>query len=329
MLAQDMVHYGFQDDVMLPEFQGHAESFLPEDISFDKQTVTFGCMTTPNTSSDAITPNMNTISPFIPIISDWNDQSSTFLPNSGQQTSPLGYDPGYWLPKINQSLAKQSFADPVLPEYPPLPELHDVPFDLAENFEEFASSPEESYLPAWYVETQALAPHSSGIETKWRTPVSERIVASPTKSGQVESRICQRDTSKDTLLLRCKAQGMSYRQIKELGKFEEAESTLRGRYRALTKPKEARLRKPEWGEREVQLLFEGVSQCTKSIMGASGPNEELDAISMGQFANKVPWKQVAEYMEGHGSYRYGNATVKKKYLEILKERGISMRTKGS
>jgi len=63
-----------------------------------------------------------------------------------------------------------------------------------------------------------------------------------------------RDTSKDELLVNCKAQGMSYKQIKELGGFDEAESTLRGRYRALTKPREARLRKPEWGKREVSII---------------------------------------------------------------------------
>jgi hypothetical protein len=38
--------------------------------------------------------------------------------------------------------------------------------------------------------------------------------------------------------------------------------------------------------------------------------------------NKIPWKQVAEYMEEQGTYRYGNATVKKKYLEVLKQRSI-------
>ncbi|KAI1618274.1 hypothetical protein EDD36DRAFT_459927 [Exophiala viscosa] len=322
---QDTAQYGFLDDLMLPEFEGQAESLLPEDVSFDKQTVTFGGIATPNTSSEAITPDMNTILPFTPVISSWNDQYSTYLHESGQQISPLNFDTGHFLPQTNHSPAKQSFTDPI---YPPLPELSDVPLDLAQDFEEFTSRPEETYLPAWYVETQALAFPSSGFETNWPTPNSEVVIATPTKAGPVESRICQRDTSKDTLLLRCKAQGMSYRQIKELGKFEEAESTLRGRYRALTKPREARLRKPEWGEREVHLLFEGVSHCTTSIMGASNLSKELDAISMGQFANKVPWKQVAEYMEGQGAYRYGNATVKKKYLEILKAGGMSMRTKG-
>lgn len=70
-----------------------------------------------------------------------------------------------------------------------------------------------------------------------------------------KGRNAQRDTSKDELLIRLKAQGISYKQIKEMGGFDEAESTLRGRYRALTKPREARLRKPEWGDREVSAIF--------------------------------------------------------------------------
>lgn len=35
-------------------------------------------------------------------------------------------------------------------------------------------------------------------------------------------------------------------------------------------------------------------------------------------ANKIPWKQVAEYMALRGTYKYGNATVKKKWTELMK-----------
>lgn len=63
------------------------------------------------------------------------------------------------------------------------------------------------------------------------------------------------DTSrrKDDLLVRCKQQGWSYREIKEYGKFKEAESTLRGRYRALTKNKDQRVRKPKWTKLDVRF----------------------------------------------------------------------------
>ena len=64
-------------------------------------------------------------------------------------------------------------------------------------------------------------------------------------------RTSQRSKSKDQMLVDLKRQGRSYKEIKAYGGFVEAESTLRGRYRTLTKPKEARVRKPEWGDREV------------------------------------------------------------------------------
>lgn len=46
---------------------------------------------------------------------------------------------------------------------------------------------------------------------------------------------------------------MSYKDIKEKGGFTEAVSTLRGRYRTLTKEKEARLRSPKWQENDVSV----------------------------------------------------------------------------
>jgi len=36
-----------------------------------------------------------------------------------------------------------------------------------------------------------------------------------------------------------------------------------------------------------------------------------------QEVNKISWKKVAEYMAELGSYKFGNATVKKKYLELV------------
>jgi hypothetical protein len=72
-----------------------------------------------------------------------------------------------------------------------------------------------------------------------------------TTTATSNDRTSNRSKSKDQLLVDLKRQGYSYKDIKVMGNFEEAESTLRGRYRTLTKPKEARLRKPEWGDREV------------------------------------------------------------------------------
>jgi len=74
-------------------------------------------------------------------------------------------------------------------------------------------------------------------------------------------RTTHRDNAKDQLLIQCKLKGMSYKQIKEAGQFEEAESTLRGRFRTLTKPKEMRVRKPEWSERDVSPFRGKKKRC--------------------------------------------------------------------
>jgi hypothetical protein len=66
----------------------------------------------------------------------------------------------------------------------------------------------------------------------------------------------QRHNPKNALLIQCKEQGMSYKDIKALGGFKEAESTLRGRYRTLTKPKEERVRRPEWSDHDVSSLHQ-------------------------------------------------------------------------
>lgn len=60
-------------------------------------------------------------------------------------------------------------------------------------------------------------------------------------------------TEKDELLVQYKEAGMGYKEIKQLGGFSEAVSTLRGRYRTITKPKEARVRKPAWTDRDVSF----------------------------------------------------------------------------
>lgn len=59
---------------------------------------------------------------------------------------------------------------------------------------------------------------------------------------------------RDELLLKMRNEGHAYRDIKRLGRFKEAESTLRGRYRALTKEKEERVRKPQWQPNDVSSI---------------------------------------------------------------------------
>ncbi len=60
--------------------------------------------------------------------------------------------------------------------------------------------------------------------------------------------------AKDEFLVQSKQAGMSYREIRVKGQFKEAESTLRGRYRTLTKCREHRVRKPQWHAKDVSPL---------------------------------------------------------------------------
>lgn len=62
---------------------------------------------------------------------------------------------------------------------------------------------------------------------------------------------------KDLFLIESRRQNISYKDIKRLGNFAEAESTLRGRYRTLTKDKNKRLRDPKWTEIDVSLFSGG------------------------------------------------------------------------
>ena len=58
---------------------------------------------------------------------------------------------------------------------------------------------------------------------------------------------------RNSFLIEFKRRGLSYKDIKRIGGFKEAESTLRGRYRTLTKTKDQRVRKPKWQDRDVSI----------------------------------------------------------------------------
>jgi len=89
-------------------------------------------------------------------------------------------------------------------------------------------------------------------------------------------------SDKNAFLVRAKMGGMSYKAIREAGGFREAESTLRGRFRSLTKDKHDRVRKPMWTKVDVKLLFEAVRRLTeREVSGETG-------------CGRVPWKKVAE-----------------------------------
>jgi hypothetical protein len=147
--------------------------------------------------------------------------------------------------------------DPFLPE---LPSSTGNPFEFLDDIPAFAMdyiSPTPKYREADTSFAMNYPTQYPDLED-FDTPVPSTpglTSASTTPSAHPAVRGAQRDTSKDALLVRLRQDGKSYKQIKETGGFDEAESTLRGRYRTLIKPKEARVRKPEWQDRDVSELY--------------------------------------------------------------------------
>ncbi len=124
---------------------------------------------------------------------------------------------------------------------------------------------------------------------------------------------------KDELLLRLKREGYTYREIRDKGKFAEAESTLRGRYRTLTKAKEERVRKPVWTVRDDALLVFAIHRWTTSGgTGATGGSGGRGGSAKGYSNGHIPWKAVADEIVAHGgTYHFGNTTCRKRYDLVL------------
>ncbi|KAK6860329.1 hypothetical protein PG995_003965 [Apiospora arundinis] len=182
-------------------------------------------------------------------------------------------------------------------------------------------SPAHSPIP---FARSTVSPSSPSSSASSKAPAS---VSSPTLKSSLKSALTQRSklakerqseaeesdsevakanaerAKKDDFLVLSKRAGMTYREIRRKGNFTEAESTLRGRYRTLTKDKNARVRKPEFLDNDVILLKKAVHELAKG-------NSPTKA--------RIPWKQVAEYIsQNHGSYHFGNATCRKKWDELV------------
>ncbi|KAF5873457.1 uncharacterized protein Bfra_004917 [Botrytis fragariae] len=102
-------------------------------------------------------------------------------------------------------------------------------------------------------------------------------------------------------LIRSRQAGMSYKAIRSNGNFAAAESTLRGRFRTLTKDKKDRVRQPKWTDNDIQLLSKAVKKLGRSTSKGSEPQ----------------WKKVAQYIyDNGGSYHFGYATCRKRWIAL-------------
>ncbi|PTB75671.1 hypothetical protein M440DRAFT_355973 [Trichoderma longibrachiatum ATCC 18648] len=107
--------------------------------------------------------------------------------------------------------------------------------------------------------------------------------------------------AKDRFLVQSRREGVSYKDIKRLGNFKEAESTLRGRYRTLTKEKKDRQRDPKWNDLDDHLLKEAVR-----------------VLAHGQHPDraKLSWMAVSVYIKEHGGYEFGYSTCHKRWMRF-------------
>ncbi|KAL2693657.1 hypothetical protein Neosp_000218 [[Neocosmospora] mangrovei] len=111
--------------------------------------------------------------------------------------------------------------------------------------------------------------------------------------------------SQDQYLLARRAEGYTYKEIKEAGGFSEAEPTLRGRWRTLTKDPEQRLRSPNWTYHDLELLRDVTYGWF--IANRKSPGSDV----------RPPWKILAQQMFDRGaSYHFGSGTISKKWAEV-------------
>lgn len=107
--------------------------------------------------------------------------------------------------------------------------------------------------------------HKGGSEPRTKSSHSKASSSKATTSTASNATLTDESSlptrsEKDEFLVKHKQAGMTYREIRKKGGFTEAESTLRGRFRTLTKPKEARVRKPEFQEIDVSSLLSRLLQ---------------------------------------------------------------------
>ncbi|KAH7406159.1 hypothetical protein DE146DRAFT_650956 [Phaeosphaeria sp. MPI-PUGE-AT-0046c] len=119
----------------------------------------------------------------------------------------------------------------------------------------------------------------------------------------------------DAILLEGKRNGLTYKDIRKKMHKKCAESTLRGRYRSLTKARQDRVRKPVWRQKDIELLTEFVTQDLNRIDASFH-----HSVSNDQRLAKVQWKKIADAIRSHGgSYHFGNSTCKRKWVELNPE----------
>lgn len=103
-------------------------------------------------------------------------------------------------------------------------------------------------------QTSATPASSHEFSSSINSPFDYTSPTNEMMSSQVSSQLpTEERQTRDELLIECRRTNMSYKDIKEQYGFEQSISTLRGRYRNLTKQKHERVRKPNWTATDVSI----------------------------------------------------------------------------
>ncbi|KAF2997408.1 hypothetical protein E8E13_005380 [Curvularia kusanoi] len=143
-------------------------------------------------------------------------------------------------------------------------------------------------------------PAQSHFQTRFMAPLTDKERAQRSKD--------------DEMLLQMKRDGRTYRDIRKALGRKVAESTLRGRYRSLTKPRKERVRAPKWTETDIALLKRYVQDELKKL---EMTHPHLDKKHK---PDKISWMKIVDLIATTGgTYRFGAATAKKKWVEVTRE----------
>jgi hypothetical protein len=168
--------------------------------------------------------------------------------------------------------------------------------------------PYESESPEELAETSFEAPHS---QDRLHFGSGHFPTPPPPRDPQQVAVDAARRLWEDDFILHGRELKWTFKEIKQKGGFTCAESTLRGRYRALTKTKNERVRRPIWKPRDETLLLDAV-RALSSFDRIQRTLTSGDTQVLG-----VSWQDVAKYIKDKGgSYRFGNSTCKKKWMQL-------------
>ncbi|KAF4119305.1 hypothetical protein GMORB2_4824 [Geosmithia morbida] len=162
---------------------------------------------------------------------------------------------------------------------------------------------QQHLLLPWAGTTTPSTPSSSPCSPVDAQPTRQQLppFPGPTSSPTPRSVDAER-ARRDEFLMRCRAGGMKYRDVKRLGNLPEAESTLRGRYRLLLSTKKKG--RSKWTRQDEELLTEAVGRSIK--MRKNG-------------LARISWADVVKDIGERGiSYPFGVMACRKKWEQLTR-----------